>query len=229
MACRVSDRNECDDNTKAKKKKPPKVKTGAKFVRCQSQKPAARFRMYSCRSCHPVPKMSFRARCGKWDRHIPPPTRTITFFVAVLASPLDPARLRVVNLHVTVFLANEFENAYCARTSSPSRGIALSGGSTRSISNPCAIELTIAATSASSGSRGLPGLYRYGEIAAEPPPPPKSLSRDDGRDGVRSSAGVDDDSVSRKLDGGSFAAPPPIDGLIARGLLPLLFPALMPP
>ena len=158
--------------------------------------------------------------------NIPPPTRTITFFVAVLASPLAPARLRVVNLHVTVFLANEFENAYCARISSPSRGIALSGGSTRSISKPCAIELTIAATSASSGSRGLPGLYRYGELADPPPPvPPRSLSRDDERDGARD-AGIDDDRVSRKLDGGSFA-PPIIDGLIARGLLP--FAALMPP
>jgi hypothetical protein len=127
----------------------------------------------------------------------------------------------VVNLQVTVFLANEFENAYCARISSPSRGIALIGGSTRSISKPCAIELTIAATSASSGSRGLPGLYRYGEFTE---PPPKSLDRDEGRDGVRS-AGVEDDNVSRKLDGGSF------DALITRGLLllPLPLPALMLP
>jgi hypothetical protein len=82
----------------------------------------------------------------------------MTFFVAVLASPLDPARLSVVNLQVTVFLASEFEKAYCARTSSPSRGIDLNGGSTRSINNPCAIELTIAAISASRGSRGLPGV-----------------------------------------------------------------------
>jgi len=119
----------------------------------------------------------------------------------------------VVNLHVTVFLANEFEKAYCARISSPSRGIVLSGGSTRSISKPCAIELTIAATSASSGSRGLPGLYMYGEFAELPPP--KSLSRDDGRDGVRG-AGVNDDDMSRKLDGGSFE---PIEGLMTRGLL----------
>lgn len=43
---------------------------------------------------------------------LPPPTRTITFFVAVLGSPLAPARLSVVNLHVTVFFAKEFENAY---------------------------------------------------------------------------------------------------------------------
>jgi hypothetical protein len=63
---------------------------------------------------------------------------------------------------------------------------------------------------------------------AEWPPPPKSLSRDDGRDGVRG-AGIDDnvdDDKSRKLDGGSFV---PIDGLIARGLLALPFPALMLP
>lgn len=168
--------------------------------------------MYNCRSCHP------------------PPTRTITFFVAVLDSPLAPARLRVVNLHVTVFRVNEFEKAYCARISSPSRGIVLSGGSTRSINKPCAIELTIAATSASSGSRGFPGLYRYDEFAE--PPPPKLLSRDDGRDdGVRG-AGVDDD-VSRKLDGGSFAL---INDLFGRGLLLLLLllpllplPALMVP
>ena len=88
----------------------------------------------------------------------PPPTRTITFFVAVLASPLAPARLSVVNLQVTNFRASEFENAYCARISSPSRGIVLSGASMRSINNPCAIELTIAAISASRGSRGLPGV-----------------------------------------------------------------------
>jgi len=56
--------------------------------------PAARLSIYSCRSCHP------------------PPTRTITFFEAVLDSPFAPARLSVVNLHVTVFFANEFEKAY---------------------------------------------------------------------------------------------------------------------
>jgi len=82
----------------------------------------------------------------------------MTFFVAVLDSPLAPARLSVVNLQVTVFLASEFAKAYCARTSSPSRGIDLNGGSTRSINNPCAIELTIAAISASRGSRVLPGV-----------------------------------------------------------------------
>lgn len=149
----------------------------------------------------------------------------MTFFVAVLGSPLAPARLRVVNLHVTVFRANEFENAYCARISSPSRGIIFNGGSTRSINNPCAIELTIAATSASSGSRGLPGLYRY----VEPTLPPKSLSREDGREGVRGAGDDDDDDddMSRKLEGGSFM---PIDGLIARGLLLLLtLPAPMLP
>ena len=145
--------------------------------------------------------------------------------MAVLGSPLAPARLSVVNLHVTVFLANEFENAYCARISSPSRGIVFSGGSTRSINKPCAIELTIAATSASRGSRWLLGVYTYVGFAALP----KSLSRDDGRDGVR--CGVDDaEDVSRKLDGGSF----PIDGLTTRGLLlalllPLPLPALILP
>jgi hypothetical protein len=61
---------------------------------------------------------------------------------------------------------------------------------------------------------------------------PKSLSRDDGRDGVRSIGIVDDDEeVSRKLDGGSFV---PADGLITRGLLlalllPLPLPALILP
>jgi len=173
--------------------------------------PAARLSIYSCRSCHP------------------PPTRTITFFVAVLDSPLAPARLSVVNLHVTVFLASEFENAYCARISSPSRGIALSGGSTRSINKPCAIELTIVAISASRGSRGLLGVYMKGGCAALP----KSLSRDDGRDGVRCADGVDDndDDASRKLDGGSFEL---AEGLVTRGLLfvmllPLPLPALMLP
>jgi hypothetical protein len=147
----------------------------------------------------------------------------MTFFVAVLGSPFAPARLSVVNLHVTVFRANEFENAYCARISSPSRGIVLNGGSTRSINNPCAIELTIAATSASSGSRGLPGLYRY----VEPTLPPKSLIRDEGREGVRGAGDDEDDDMSRKLEGGSFM---PIDGLNARGLLLVLpFPALMLP
>jgi len=150
--------------------------------------------------------------------------------VAVLDSPLAPARLSVVNLQVTVFLANEFENAYCARISSPSCGIILSGGSTRSINNPCAIELTIAATSASSGSRGLYGVYTF---AAAPLPPPKSLSRDDGRDGVvRSVNGEDqDEDVSRKLDGGSLLL---ADGRVTRGLLLwgellLPLPALMLP
>lgn len=149
----------------------------------------------------------------------------MTFFVAVLASPLAPARLSVVNLQVTVFLANAFENAYCARISSPSRGIVRSGGSTRSINSPCAIEFTIAATSASSGSRWLLGVYTYVGAAL-----PKSLRRDDGRDGVR--CGVDDaDEVSRKLDGGSL---PDADGLSTRGLLlalllPLTLPALMLP
>jgi len=68
----------------------------------------------------------------------------------------------------------------------------------------------------------LPGLYKYVEPAKLPP---KSLARDDGRDGVRG-AGVDD--MSRKLDGGSFLP----DDLMTRGLLPLLllpFPALMLP
>lgn len=148
----------------------------------------------------------------------------MTFFVAVLASPLAPARLSVVNLHVTVFRANEFENAYCARISSPSRGIVFNGGSTRSINSPCAIELTIAATSASSGSRGLPGLYRYAE---ELTLPPKSLIRDEGREGVRGAGDEEDDDMSRKLEGGSFM---PIDGLIARGLLlALMLPAPMLP
>jgi hypothetical protein len=158
--------------------------------------------------------------------------------VAVLDSPLAPARLSVVNLHVTVFRASEFEKAYCARTSSPSRGIVLSGASTRSISKPCAIELTIAAISASSGSRGLPGVYTYVGFAALP----KSLSRDDGRDGVLRCAeegvvvvvivDIVDDDVSRKLDGGSLE----LCGVRgARGLalvlllLTLTLPALMLP
>jgi len=145
----------------------------------------------------------------------------MTFFVAVLGSPLAPARLSVVNRHVTVFLDNEFENAYCARISSPSCGIVLSGGSTRSISSPCAIEFTIAATSASSGSRGLYGVYTYVGFAADPFPP-KSLSRDDGRDGVVRSVDVDaiidddDEDVSRKLDGGSLLL---VEGRVTRGLL----------
>ena len=149
---------------------------------------------------------------------------------------MAPARLSVVNLHVTVFRASEFEKAYCARTSSPSRGIVLSGASTRSISKPCAIELTIAAISESSGSRGLPGVYTYVGFAALP----KSLSRDDGRDGVlRCAEGVvvvvivdDVDDVSRKLDGGSLE----LCGVRgARGLalvlllLTLMLPALMLP
>jgi hypothetical protein len=53
-------KNECDDNTKAKKNKGNpekenyKVKTGAKFVGSQAVHiPAARFSMYNCRSCHP--------------------------------------------------------------------------------------------------------------------------------------------------------------------------------
>jgi hypothetical protein len=149
--------------------------------------------------------------------------------VAVLDSPLAPARLSVVNLHVTVFRANEFENAYCARISSPSRGITFNGGSTRSINNPCAIELTIAATSASSGSRGLPGVYTYVGLTLPlpkppllPPPLPKSLCREDGRDGVRRADVEDDDEASRKLDGGSF------DGLIAREPLSLLLPLPAP-
>ena len=194
--------------------------------------PAARLSIYSCRSCHPVTKKKIintaqRSNPQLREDCLPPPTRTMTFFVAVLDSPLAPARLSVVNLHVTVFFANEFENAYCARTSSPSRGIILSGGSTRSINKPCAIELTIAATSASRGSRGLPGVYTYVGFAKLP----KSLSRDDGRDGVRCAGDVDDDEASRKLDGGSLVPP---DGLTARGLLlalpfPLPLPALILP
>lgn len=148
--------------------------------------------------------------------------------MAVLGSPLAPARLSVVNLHVTVFLASEFENAYCARISSPSRGIILNGGSTRSINKPCAIELTIVATSASRGSRVLPGVYTHVGCAALL----KSLRRDDGRDGVRCVNGVDDDEdASRKLDGGSLVF---VNDLIARGLLLLLLlllplPTLMLP
>jgi hypothetical protein len=90
----------------------------------------------------------------------------------------------------------------------------------RSINKPCAIELTIAATSVSSGSRGLPGVYTNVGFA----PLPKSLSRDDGRDGVRCPNVIDDEvEASRKLDGGSFA---PTDGLNTRGLLFTLLPAL---
>jgi len=155
--------------------------------------------------------------------------------VAVLDSPLAPARLSVVNLHVTVFRASEFEKAYCARTSSPSRGIILSGASTRSISKPCAIELTIAAISASSGSRGLPGVYTYVGFAALL----KSLSRDDGRDGVlRCAEGVVIvvviivDDVSRKLDGGSLELCGVRGGrglALVPLLLTLMLPALMLP
>jgi len=178
--------------------------------------PAARLSIYSCRSCHPVTK-GHQLSYLQLARGSPPPTRTITFFVAVLGSPFAPARLSVVNLHVTIFLPNEFEIAYCARISSPSCGILLSGGSTRSISKPCAIELTIAATSASSGSCGLYGVYRYDRFAAAAAadPLPKSLSRDDGRDGVVRSVVVVDD-VSRKLDGGSLLL---VDGRVTRGLL----------
>ena len=77
------------------------------------------------------------------------------------------------------------------------------------------------------------GVYTYVGFA----PLPKSLNRDDGREGVRCADGVDDDGVndddpSRKLEGGSFDEP--IDGLVARGLLwfvrPLLpLPALILP
>jgi hypothetical protein len=71
-------------------------------------------------------------------------------------------------------------------------------------------------------------VYKKGGCAALP----KSLSRDDGRDGVRCVDGVDDndDDVSRKLEGGSFEL---ADGLVTRGLfallLPLPLPALMLP
>ena len=66
---------------------------------------------------------------------------------------------------------------------------------------------------------------------------PKSVSCDDGRDGIRCANGVvndnDDDrcDISRKLDGGSFEL---AEGLVTRGLLfvlllPLPLPALMLP
>jgi hypothetical protein len=78
----------------------------------------------------------------------------MTFFVVVSPFPLDPDRVIVVSLQVTTFLDNEFEKAYCARISSPSFGTIRNGGSTLSINNPCDIEFTTAAISASKGSFG---------------------------------------------------------------------------
>ena len=82
----------------------------------------------------------------------PPPTRHITFFVVPL-----PVRVIVVSLQVITLRPSWFENAYCARTSSPSFGACRSGGSTRSTTMLCGIEFTIVATSMSSGSRWFPG------------------------------------------------------------------------
>ena len=114
-----------------------------------------------------------------------------TSFPAPLAN-----RVKVVNLHVTTLRAKEFEKAYCALISSPSLGIVRRGGSTRSTSNPCAIEFTTDAISASKGSFGLEGWYSctgswpYGVYTPE-------------REGGRA-AGVRVAAESLKLDGGVF-------------------------
>lgn len=60
----------------------------------------------------------------------------MTFLVVVLSPPVRPDLVKVVNRHVTTFLESELEKAYEALTSSPSFGIILNGGSTRSIRSP---------------------------------------------------------------------------------------------
>ena len=149
--------------------------------------------MYICKSFHP------------------PPTRTMTFLVAVL-----PGRASVVKRQVTTFRLSELENAYCACCSSPSFGnwLFLSGGSTRSTRRVWATLLTMAATSASRGSRGLPGTYTC--VGAPSPRAPAALARDrlrlGGRTprllGARILEGVAG-APSRKLDGGSLIVLPP--------------------
>ena len=68
--------------------------------------------------------------------HSPPPTRHMTFLVIVFSAPVRPDLVKVVNRQVTTFLESEFEKAYEALISSPSFGIVLRGGSTRSIKSP---------------------------------------------------------------------------------------------
>jgi hypothetical protein len=120
----------------------------------------------------------------------------MTFFWAIAFVVPLATRVNVVNLHVTIFRASEFENAYCALISSPSFGIVLSGGSTRSINRPCAIEFTMAATSASNGSLGFDGTY---SCTGSPYPGVAAPARDAGRDRVV--RGVDE---SLKLEGGNL-------------------------
>lgn len=86
-------------------------------------------------------------------KYVPPPTRHITFFTWAF----DPGRVIVVSLQLTTFRARAFENAYCALTSSPSRGTPRKGGSTRSTRRLCGSEFTIIATSTSRGSFVFPG------------------------------------------------------------------------
>ncbi len=142
-----------------------------------------------------------------WAKHImyeqysPPPTRHITFFV-VASPPVRPERVNVVSRHVTTLRLSAFENAYCALISSPSLGTCAlrSGGSTRSTRSPCAMEFTTAATSTSSGSKLLPGMYSWsGSWSIDGVYAP---AREPGRDGARLPG------PSRKLDGGIFFARP---------------------
>lgn len=129
----------------------------------------------------------------------------MTFFVEVGSWPLPfaPGRVNIVNRQVMTFLANAFDIAYCPRTSSPSLGAVLRGGSTRSIRKLWGIELTILATSLSNGSLEPAGtkicmFWSY----------PVEL----GELGAALEAGRDTDVLpeevdpSRKLDGGSLCS-----------------------
>ena len=63
----------------------------------------------------------------------PPPTLHITFLVGSCPLPLALSLVGAISLHVITFLDNGLDTTYCALTSSPSLGVALSRGSTRSI------------------------------------------------------------------------------------------------
>lgn len=136
-----------------------------------------------------------QCRLNEEQNDEPPPTRHMTFRVS---PPFAPERLITTKRQLRTLRPNALEMAYCALTSSPGFGITRNGASTRSIKKPCVTELTTRATSTSSGSFMLPGIYVgtgfCSRLGVKAPRDPDRERRED--------TGVTD--VSRKLEGGPF-------------------------
>lgn len=115
----------------------------------------------------------------------------MTFFVC----PVD--RWMVIIRKASVRCPKALDNVYCALTSSPGFGGDRNAGSMRCSDSPCGTEFAIRATSLSSGSCTLAGMYNGPRGWSYPGA--CDPARELGLDGV-------DTELSLKLDGGPLLA-----------------------